>query len=333
MTGTEADRRGRGGMGYGIDTREEVGSMTVLERHINGRARAERIEMDVHFGSVSLRDRYRSVKVYVVHITPSLAEIYLQGNVKNRPLNKFHVDHMRQVLESGDMLMNGETIIIGVDGTLLNGQHRLTACVQSGIGFDAMVVDGIDLDAFRTLDGGRRRSTGDVLAIDGEAMSNKLAAAIQALVSFVDRGGRQMLSSGGTCVRKVTPQLADRVLERHSRIRESVSSMAKSKLYANQHGYLLHYLFSVVSQSLANDFAEILCDGHEDIGRPFVVFRETLIANHNYSHLRNTNAAKAIKAFNAERTGQRPKLLRLHGAEEFPRIDGLDYDALFASVK
>jgi hypothetical protein len=92
-------------------------------------------------------------------------------------------------------------------------------------------------------------------------------------------------------------------------------------------------MFSIVSPELANDFASILTDGHEDIGRPFVVFRETLIANNTHSHLRNTHSAKAIKAFNAERNGQRPKLLRLLGAEEFPRIDGLDYDALFASVK
>jgi len=307
--------------------------MTVLERHTNWRAKAEKIDMDVHFGSVSLRDRYRSVKVYVVHITPSMAEIYLQGNVRNRPLNKLHVDQMRHVLESGDMLMNGEAIIIGVDGTLLNGQHRLTACVQSGVGFDAMVVEGIDLDAFRTLDGGRKRSAGDVLAIDGEPQANKLAAAVQALVSFADQDGRHMASRGGAGMRKVTPQLADRVLAKHPRIRDSVLIMVKSKLYTNQHGYLLHYLFSIVSPDLANEFASILSDGHEDIARPFVVFRETLIANHNYSHLRNINAAKAIKAFNAERTGQRPKLLRLLGAEEFPRIDGLDYDALFASVK
>ena len=307
--------------------------MTVIDRHMNGRAKADRIDMDVHFGSVTLRDRYRHVKVYIVHMTPSYAEVYLQGNVKNRPVNKTHVTQMRQVLEAGDMVMNGETIIVGIDGTLLNGQHRLTACVQSGVGFDAMVVEGIDLEAFKTLDGGKRRSTGDVLAIDGEAQSNRLAAAIQALVSFADQGGRHMASRGGFGMRKVTPQIAERVLSKHPGLRDSVLVMSKSRLYANQHGYLLHYLFSIVSQDLAGEFAAILTDGHEDIGRPFVVFRETLIVNHTHSHLRNTHSAKAIKAFNAERNGQRPKLLRLLGAEEFPRIDGLDYDGLFSSVK
>lgn len=310
--------------------------MTVSEHFINGRSRAEsanRIAMDVFCSSPSLRDRYRNVKVYIVHVTPPQAEVYLRGNTSNRPLNRLHVATMCHILQAGDMVMNGETIIIGIDGTLLNGQHRLTACVESGIGFDAMVVEGIDLNAFRTLDGGKKRTTGDVLAIDGEAQSNKLAAAIQALVSFADQDGRHMASRGGAGMRKVTPQIAERVLSKHPGLRDSVTAMARSKLYTNQHGYLLHYLFSIVSAELADAFAAILCDGHEDIGRPFVVFRETLITNHNYSHLRNTNAAKAIKAFNAERTGQRPKLLRLLGAEEFPRIDGLDYDSLFASVK
>lgn len=307
--------------------------MTVLDRQINGRANADRMDVDVFFESVALRDRYRHVKVYIVHVTPSLAERYLRGNTSNRPLNRLHVATMSHILKAGDMVMNGEAIILGIDGTLLNGQHRLTACVESGIGFDAMVVEGIDLNAFRTLDGGKKRTTGDVLAIDGELQSNKLAAAIQALVSFADQEGRHMASRGGFGMRKVTPQIAERVLSKHPGLRGSVAAMARSKLYANQHGYVLHYLFSIVSPELAGQFAAILSDGHEDIGRPFVVFRETLIANHNYSHLRSTNAAKAIKAFNAERTGQRPKLLRLLGAEAFPRIDGLDYDALFESLK
>ena len=305
--------------------------MTVLDRQVNGRAKADRIDMDVHFGSVGLRDRYRHVKVYIVHMTPSLAEMYLQGNVKNRPLTKSHVDHMRQVLIAGDMVMNGEAIIVGVDGSLLNGQHRLTACVQSGVSFDAMVVEGIDLNAFRTLDGGKKRGVGDIFAMDGEALPNKLAAAVQALLTFVDRSG-VVLNGNGRKVRKATPQLSERVLLAHPGIRNSVNVMSRSKFYANQFGYVLHYLFTLSSPAIADDFAAVLTDGHSDIGRPFVVLRETLISTHSHAHLRTQNAAKAIKAFNAERLGQRPKILRMLASEEFPTIEGLDYESLDASV-
>ena len=306
--------------------------MALLGQQFNGRLQSDRIDMGVGYGSAALRDRYRSVKVYIVHMTPSLAEMYLASNVRNRPLNKAHVSQMRQVIESGDMVMNGETIIIGIDGTLLNGQHRLTACVQSGIGFDAMVVEGIDIDAFRTLDGGRKRGVGDVLAMDGEALPNKLAAAVQAIVAFIDRKG-VVVAGIGHGVRKATPQLTERVLRAHPGIRNSVETMARSKLYANQQGYSLHYLFSLVSVDLAGQFAAILADGHSDIERPFVVLRETLILNHSHTHLRNQNAAKAIKAFNAELSGQRPKILRIFASEAFPRIDGLDYEKLAESVK
>ena len=297
----------------------------------NGVRLARRLGIDVGFGCDLLRSKYGSVRVYILHITPADAVLYLHRNTNNRPIVETHVRAMRNILEAGDMVLNGEAIIIGVDGRLLNGQHRLTACVESGIGFDALVVEGIDPEAFRTLDGGKKRSAGDVFAIDGERHANKLAAAIQALVSFVDSGGCHM--AGGYGVRKATPQLAARIIGIHPGLRDSVDAMASSKHYVNQHGFILHYLFSIVSPELADDFATILANGHEDLSRPFVVFREGLIVTRTYTHLRSTNAAKAIKAFNAERSGHRPKLLRLLSTEDFPLIDGLDYEALFASVK
>jgi hypothetical protein len=307
--------------------------MATLGPQLNGRAHSDRIDIGVSFGSLSLRERYRHVKVYIVHITPSLAEMYLHGNVKNRPLTKSHVDQMRQILVDGDMVMNGEAIIIGSDGSLLNGQHRLTACVQSGVGFDAMVVEGIDLKAFRTMDGGKKRSVGDVIATEGEINANQLSAAIQALYTFVQRNGCVISSTGGSHTRKITPSIAERILKSHPHIRRSVTAMSNSKLYRNQDGVLLHNLFSLVSTALAEEFCAVIEHGSEDIGRPFVLLRESLIVNRGRTDLRTTTAAKAIKAFNAERSGDRPKLLRLRSGEEFPRIDGLDYDALFASVK
>jgi len=287
------------------------------------------LELDVEM-NVEMAERYADVRVSIVRITPAVASEMMKQNSNNRPLSKSHVKHFSDVLRRGEMLLNGETIIFDYDGFLLNGQHRLTACIESGVSFDAIVVRGIDPDAFRTIDGGKKRSTADALSMQGEVNATNLAAAAQAFVAFVEFGGNIQCSTGGAT--KATPQLVDRVLIAHPGLRESVHAMRRSKLYDNQYGYLLHYLFSTVDKRLAADFLECLSGPHEDVGRPFVVLREALIAQGHRTDLRRHRAAKAIKAFNAERTGARPKMLKFSAGEEFPTIDGLDYEAIAESV-
>jgi len=287
------------------------------------------MELDV-LAVDELLHKYRRVRASIERIGPVEAREYLQCNTKNRKLNDHHVRRMRDLIVAGDWWMNGETIIFGADGTLLDGQHRLTAILQAGLFVDVLVIRGIDEAAFRTLDGGRTRTTGEVLGIDGEKNANNIAAAVQALVSFVDSGG----SVQGTTYsgRKATPMLTARVLAEYPQIRDSVNAMKRNSLFRNQHSYMLHMLFSMVSQSAAEEFASVLSDGHADMGRPFVVFRESLVRTPLRSDLRRAYAAKAIKAFNAEIEGERPKMFKFIVGEEFPTIVGLDYEKLAESI-
>lgn len=287
-------------------------------------------ELEVDVSAEELLHKYRNVRVYIERIGPREARFYLEANTMNRKLNDQHVKRLRQLIADGDWWLNGETIIFSADGTLLDGQHRLSAIVSAGVPVDVLVVRGIDQDAFRTLDGGRTRTTGEVLAIDGEKNSNNVAAAVQALVSLVDASG----SVAGTTFngRKATPMLAARVLSVYPQIRDSVIAMKRNTLFRNQHSIMLHMLFGLVSPKLANEFASVLADGDSDIGRPFVVFRESLVRTPMRSDLRRAYSAKAIKAFNAEALGERPKMFKFVPGEEFPTIVGLDYEKLAESI-
>ena len=273
-----------------------------------------------------LVELYSSVTVEIMRITPAIAQRMLSRNKRNRPLSEAHVKNLSDSFLAGDMILNGEAIIFDIDEYLLNGQHRLHACIESKTPWDSIVIRGVDPVAFKTIDSGRKRSAADALSMQGESHAANIAAAAQSLIAFVDFGGAIRLTTAHA--RKATPAAVDRVLAAHPRLRESVYAMRKSKRYDNQHGYLLHYLFSSVDARLANDFAEVLADGHSDMRRPFVRLRETLFLNGRRNDMRQANAAKAVKAFNAERRGERPKQLKFNKHEDFPTIDGLDYDAI-----
>jgi len=285
---------------------------------------------DVSFSVQELQDLYGSIIVSIVRVTPDVAREWLDVNTRNRPLNKRHVGHIANVMASGDMVLNGEAIIFDSDGVLLNGQHRLWACIESERFFDSLVVRNVSPDVFDTLDGGRKRKVAEMLAMTGELNSTNVAAAISALVAFVDTGG----NIHGTTHhgRIATPQVCERVLASHPGIRDSVKAIRCQRLYDNQWAYVLHYLFSLVDARLAESFVDVLTNGSPDVGRPFNIFREHLIKGADQKKDRRNLAAKAIKAFNAERAGERPKMLKFLKIEEFPTIDGLDYDMLAETV-
>lgn len=286
------------------------------------------LEMDIDFASSELRRLYADVTASIVRVTPMLAAKWLERNTCNRPLNKKHIAFLKDVMEAGDMVLNGETLIFSPDGTLLNGQHRLSACVASGLPYDSVVIRGIDTEHFRTMDAGRARRAGDYLAIGGETNVFALGAAIQAIVTFCTNGGI-IRDAGGS--RKATGPICDRFLEKHPGIRESLLRMRRNSLFRTQHAVALHYLFRLIDRDLADDFSSILADGpagSSDRLRPFNTLREQFIATPLKNHNRIKYAAKAIKAFNAERRGISPKTFSFGDREDFPMIDGLNYDRL-----
>lgn len=293
----------------------------------------QELELAVMHNDPSLAHMYAHICVSIVRITPQIAVEWLERNKRNRPLNNRHWQFLASAIKAGDYILNGETIIFDTENMLLDGQHRLHAVVESGACIDALVVRGISPESFNTLDGGRARTTGEVLAMEGEVNSNALAGAVSQLVQFIDRGGVMYSSgSGASNVRKATPRLTERVLSAHPGLRESVAAMRTSPVYRNQQGYVLHYLFGIVDRRLADDFVSVLCNGSSDVGRPFNIIRESLIRTHLTTSLRCAFAAKCVKAFNAERSGERPKMFKVGDKEEFPTIDGLDYEWLACSV-
>jgi hypothetical protein len=119
-------------------------------------------------------------------ITPEVATKWLEGNTHNRPLRQRDVDRYSREMSTGRWQLNGESIIFDSTGRLLDGQHRLWACVESQVSFQAVVVRGADPETFTTIDQGRHRSPADHLVVAGVTVGGeqhtKVLAAAASLV-------------------------------------------------------------------------------------------------------------------------------------------------------
>lgn len=74
-----------------------------------------------------------------VRITPEMASDLLEKNHYNRPLNRVKVFRMVNDIISGNFEITHQPIGIDEDGQLVDGQHRLTAIVESGMPVDMFV--------------------------------------------------------------------------------------------------------------------------------------------------------------------------------------------------
>lgn len=117
-------------------------------------------------------------------ITPAMASEMLALNIdKNRKLRKdrvsLYADHMR----NGQWMLTGEPIIFS-EGQLINGQHRLMACVEAQTPFVSVIVRDVAEDAFTFIDSGLPRSVADLVAHSGYKHANELAAASRLVIAY-----------------------------------------------------------------------------------------------------------------------------------------------------
>ncbi|WP_157509211.1 hypothetical protein [Luteipulveratus halotolerans] len=89
-------------------------------------------------------------------ITPERATELLANNPHNRPLVASRVAALVHALESGQWRLTHQGIALAADGALLDGQHRLTAIVRTGVTVELQVSRMKD-DVFDVIDTGRAR--------------------------------------------------------------------------------------------------------------------------------------------------------------------------------
>ncbi len=129
-----------------------------------------------------------------VTMTPDDAAAMLATNFeRNRNIVSAYVEQLAMIMGEGRFdSMNGQTIVVGTDGVLYDGQHRLSAQVMSGKTLTWLVATVEDGDEkYRTMDRGRSRRTADFI-YDPNA---KDVAALAKIMVCIEWGSTPLLSA------------------------------------------------------------------------------------------------------------------------------------------
>lgn len=203
-------------------------------------------------------------------ITPEIAEDILKNNKKNRPLKEDHVRFYQREMSGNKWIFNGESIKICEDGNLMDGQHRLSAIIKSGLTQDCVVVRNLVKEAFSTIDTGRKRHARDILAIEGYQYYMELASAAK-IIKILNvnvtmpqgafkKSSRDISIDETVEVVKNDPQVYECLLYSMRFFPELIQTVGKTIVHA------LFYLFSKKDKELALEMFTLL--NSRAIGNP-----------------------------------------------------------------
>lgn len=262
------------------------------------------------------------IKVRIVEITPQLAEILMSRNTNNRPINNSNVNYLIKEIKSGNWKLNGESIKIDKDGNMIDGQHRLTAIIKTGVSLSLFIMSGFKSEIFTVLDTGRKRQGSDALSTHGVLNASTMASTIKHIIQFENLS----YSETGAAGRTISNQ---GMIEYYDANSESLTKSVAfgKKHYVNCNKILtpsliavFHYLFEKKSEVECEIFLTTLCSGLGlEAQSPINVLRNKLIANlgDKKNTLKQSVVVKyVIVAWNKFRKGESCKQLRFSEDED-----------------
>ena len=184
-------------------------------------------------------------------ILPNEAEQLLSLPTQhNRRTSPKHVKVLANALENNRWIPNGETIKLGSDPdgnqVLIDGQHRLSACVMANKPLRTYVISDLDTECFDTIDSGKRRNLSDVLSVMGTSNCSLLAGAL----CMVDMYYAKKLGPGGKSYNypnEVAKELYDKYEPEICKSVNMVATLKKTLPLPPTVAAAGHYIFSAIA--------------------------------------------------------------------------------------
>lgn len=121
-------------------------------------------------------DHLTHVSVQLEWITPDKAREYLATNVCNRACSKAAVKRWADTMTAGAWKLSCDAIAFDWNDVLINGQHRLNACAETGMTMPFLVARNFPPESKNALDVGKKRALHEILTINGYPITLQEAA-------------------------------------------------------------------------------------------------------------------------------------------------------------
>jgi hypothetical protein len=255
--------------------------------------------------------------IEVTTLSPPLAKAMLQQNFDNRSIRQVKVTQYAADMAEGRWAMNGEPIIVAVDGKLNDGQHRCLANLEANAEVPVVIMFGIDRETRLTVDQGGARTAGDFLSMEGVA-NGPAAAAIARMVIAFERNDGKGLGNGSHIT---SAEIRDRVYQDPA-IAEATTFGHTNAHYARRFmpGSLIgfaYYILTRINPTEGKTFLERVCRGDGlRLRDPAYTLREKLVGESS----RDRRAAMIFKAWNFHRRGMKVSASSLTSTLPFPAL-------------
>ena len=263
----------------------------------------------------------------IVEVTPEMAGDIMTINFKtNRTIKSPRVDSYAKEIAEGTWAMSNDFIVIDRLGRLVNGQHRLTACQQSGESIIIGFLFGVEPAAVLNMDTGYLRTQGQTLHFLGYVNATQLAAVASYDYRWRIRKGNSVKSNWNTLpISRET--LAKVVEKRHhiysEAIRKTLPAHREAKVNLSV-ASLCYILFSErASEEVVDAFFHKLATGEMlQAGDPILALRKRLLSA-KAENRRNSiepweQVVLLIKTWNFTRTGAKRNQISWREDEAFP---------------
>lgn len=269
-----------------------------------------------------------SRSVIDVLVMPPVARELLKYNAPgetNRNLSRAYIDSTAAELRDGKWENTGEPVIMSDEGILNDGQHRLQAIVETGIGCIMDLRFGIRRHAFANTNSGRKRTGGDALVLAGVTESFATSATARLVLCYsrgLPRTADQRVSNGDIVAAvERWPDLIPAL---------RVTKALRKPLRNAPTNALAFFAMRTANEASVAEFFDILRTGEGKQNNPPHLLRDYMMVTHSGhghdTHTRVRSFAACILAWNAWRAPQKERKLNLYWKENqaFPVCEGLE---------
>jgi hypothetical protein len=219
---------------------------------------------------------------FIAILSPSDAQLLLELNTNNRTPKNLTSAQYASDMKSGRWRYAGEAIKFAVDGTLLDGQHRLKALASLAeempdFTIKIMIITGLEKESQSVMDQGSKRTAGDNLGLNGIKNPNDVAAAARFYLQW--RGNHLFTNQSSAGFKMTNTEVQDWVMDNDNFVQDCNETIRfKKSIDMTPRLFMAAYAeFRKLSAEDATEFFDMWDTGANlGHGHPVLALREKL---------------------------------------------------------